>query len=438
MKMDDMILVSVDDHISEPADMFAQHAPAKLKGQFPKAVRKDDGSDVWTFEGKEILNVGLNAVVGRPLEEYGMEPTSYDQMRKGCYDVDARIDDMNVNGLLAGLNFGSFVGTTGNLFCDAEDKKLALAVLQAYNDWHIDEWCGAYPGRFIPLALVPLWDAKLAAEEARRVKKKGCNAISFPPAPAKAGMPSFHQGGWDMLWEACNDEGIVVCMHIGDLSAGISGMDSPIDALFANMPVSLFQTASDLVFSPVLRKYDNLKFALSEGGIGWIPHFMDRIDYVYNHHHQWTNQDFGGKMPSEVFLEHCYTCFIDDPTGIRDRYQVGIDNMTWECDYPHSDCIWPNAPELVWDRMGDIPEEDIHKITWQNACRLFDFDPIANFARDECTVGALRAQAKHVDTSYTETKGAGLKPTSKKGAPVSIADITYQLSNAFGGKETGA
>src|SRR5512143_1984115 len=143
MRPEDMILVSVDDHVVEPATMFDQHLPAQYKAQAPRVVRKKDGSDVWVFQGEQIPNIGLNAVVGRPLEEYGMEPTSFEQLRPGTWNVHERVRDMNVNGVLASLCFPSFPGLFGDKIAKIADKELALTTLRAYNDWHIDEWCGA-------------------------------------------------------------------------------------------------------------------------------------------------------------------------------------------------------------------------------------------------------------------------------------------------------
>ena len=158
MNIDDLILVSVDDHVVEPPDMFDGHIPAKYKDRAPRVITKDDGTDAWVFEGQEATNVGLNAVAGRPPDEYGVEPTRFTEMRPGCFDIHERIRDMNANGVLASMNFPSYPQFCGQYFARAEDKDLALAVLRAYNDWHIDEWCGTYPGRMIPLSLPPIWD----------------------------------------------------------------------------------------------------------------------------------------------------------------------------------------------------------------------------------------------------------------------------------------
>ena len=199
MRAQDMILVSVDDHLVEPPNLFEGRLPTKFANQAPKVISNDKGDDVWTFNGSVIPNIGLNAVAGRPKEEYGIDPTAFDEMRPGCYDIHERVKDMNAGGVLGSMCFPSFPGFAGRLFATADDKDLALAVTRAYNDWHIDEWCGSYPGRFIPMALPIIWDADLCAEEVRRVAAKGCHSITFTENPSTLGCPSFHSDFWDPL-----------------------------------------------------------------------------------------------------------------------------------------------------------------------------------------------------------------------------------------------
>jgi len=400
MHTEDLILVSVDDHVVEPPDMFEGRVPAKWKDHAPRVTHKETGIDVWSYEGNEIPNVGLNAVVGRPPEEYGIEPTSFDEMRPGCYDIDERIRDMNVNGVLGSMCFPSFVQFCGQLFARTKDKDLALAMLQAYNDWHIDEWCGAYPGRFIPLSIPAIWDPELMAAEVRRVAAKGCHAVTFSENPSKLGWPSVHSDHWDPFWTACSDVGTVVCMHIGSSSEiVIPSPDSPFDVLITLSPMNIVQCAADLLFSPVLRKFPDLRLALSEGGIGWIPYFLERVDYVYSHHKAWTGQDFGDMLPSQVFSERIITCFIDDAFGVESRAKMNVDNICWECDYPHSDSTWPQAPEMAMKYLDGVSDADVNKITHENAIRLFQYDPFSVRPREKCTVAALRAEATDVDTS---------------------------------------
>ncbi|HWW43714.1 MAG TPA: amidohydrolase, partial [Acidimicrobiia bacterium] len=173
MDTDDLILISVDDHVIEPPGMFDGHLPERFKDRAPRIERGPDGADFWKFGSSMIPNVALNAVAGRPKEEYGIEPQSLDEIRPGCYDLHERVKDMSAGGMLASMNFPSFPGFAARLFA-IDDEDFGLALVRAYNDWHIDEWCGSYPGRFIPMALPVIWDAEKCAAEVRRVAAKGC------------------------------------------------------------------------------------------------------------------------------------------------------------------------------------------------------------------------------------------------------------------------
>ncbi len=405
MNAEDMIMISVDDHVVEPPTLFDGRIPAKYKDAAPKVITKKDGSDVWTFNGGIIPNIGLNAVAGRPKEEYGIEPTAFDEIRPGTYDIHERIKDMNAGGILASMNFPSFPGFSGRLFAAAEDKDLALAVLRAYNDWHIEEWAGTYPGRIIPMALPILWDAEECAREVRRVAKMGCHSLTFTENPATLGYPSFHNEYWDPLWKAVSDENVVVSIHLGSSGQlSVTAPDAPVDVMITLQPMNVCQAAADLLWSRVIKKFPDIRFALSEGGTGWIPYFLDRIDRTYDMHHLWTGQDFGDKLPSEVFREHFLTCFISDPVGIQLRNMIGIDNIAWECDYPHSDSSWPHAPEELAAVAADVPDHELNKITYENAMRWYSFDPfVGGRTKETATVGALRAEAGDHDVSIRST-----------------------------------
>ena len=201
-------------------------------------MHTDIGDDVWMFEGEAVPYMGLNAVAGRPPEEYGIEPMAYDEMRRGCWDVHERVKDMNAGGVLASLNFPSFPGFAGRLFAAIDDKDLALAVIRAYNDWHIDEWCGAYPDRFLPMALPVLWDPELAADEVRRTAQKGCHSVTFTENPALLDYPSFHSDAWDPFWAAATDTGTVVSIHLGSGGKLVqTSADAPVDVMMTLQPM---------------------------------------------------------------------------------------------------------------------------------------------------------------------------------------------------------
>ena len=402
MNKDDMILISVDDHIIEPPDMFKNHLPEKYKNEAPRLVHNPDGSDTWQFRDTVIPNVALNAVAGRPKEEYGLEPQGLDEIRPGCYNVDERVKDMNAGGILGSICFPSFPGFAGRLFA-TEDEAFSLALVQAYNDWHIDEWCASHPGRFIPMALPAIWDPKLCAQEIRRVAEKGVHSLTFTENPSTLGYPSFHDVEyWTPMWDALVETETVMNVHIGSSGKlAITAPDAPMDVMITLQPMNIVQAAADLLWSAPIKKYPTLKIALSEGGTGWIPYFLDRVDRTYEMHSTWTHQDFGGKLPSEVFKEHFMTCFISDPIGVKNRHEIGVDNICWEMDYPHSDSMWPGAPEelMAVFETYDVPDDEINKITHENAMKLYHFEPFKHIPKEQCTVGALRNSVAGHDVS---------------------------------------
>lgn len=411
MEMNDMVLISVDDHITEPPDMFKQHLSAEHLATAPQFCTDDKGKSYWQYQGMFMPSVGLNAVVGRVPEEYGMEPNSLEEMRAGVYNVDARIDDMNANGIAASLNFGTCVGFDGGRFHKAENKDLSLIHLRAYNDWHIDEWCGAHPGRFIPCAILPTWDMDATVEELKRIRAKGCTAVSLNENPTSQGLPSVHNEYWEPLWKAVTDNDITMCLHIG---AGNpqphASPETPIEAWITTMPLSSAVGAADWLTLTALQRYPSMKIALSECGLGWIPYFMERADFSHKRHKAWTHSDYQGMKPSEVFMKHFMICFIDDAFGLKNLDSVNEDMVAYECDYPHSDTLWPEVPEHLWNGIKHLSEQRINKVTHLNAMRWFDFDPFKHHAKQDLTIGALRAQAVANGVDVTPKSFGGEKP----------------------------
>ena len=427
MDVDDLILVSVDDHVVEPPHLFVSRLPAKYQDKAPRLITRADGTMAWVYEGQELPNVALNAVVGRPREELGFEPVSFDELRPGCYDIHARIKDMDANGELGALCFPTFPRFCGQLFLTTKDPDQAVAMVRAYNDWHVEEWAGTYPGRFIPLALPMLWDAEAAAAEVRRMAQKGCHALTFSASPFALGLPTIHTDYWDPLWKACVDEGTVVCMHLGSSSTQpVTSPDAPIEVIYSLTPLSLLDAAADLLWSPAFRKFPDLRVAMSEGGIGWIPYFLERTDYIYNHSRPWTGTDLGGKVPSDVWNEHVIVCFIDDAVGVENRHHMNIDNITWECDYPHSDTTWPYAPEMAMKYLTGLPDNEINKITHLNAMRHFQYDPFTLTPRDQATVGALRRRAAGWDISPRSTGHFRTTTTRTSAGNITIASSSRE------------
>jgi predicted TIM-barrel fold metal-dependent hydrolase len=404
-RVEDLILISVDDHICEPADMFDGHVPDRYREHTP-VVRDEKGGEVqqWYYGDIRGRNLGLNAVAGKPPELYNVDALRYEAMRPGCYDVHERVRDMNAGGQLAGLNFPNWTGFAGQVLNQGPDGDVNEAMIRAYNDWHIDTWCAAYPERFIPLGLVPYFDVERAAREVRRLADKGCHAVTFPENPEPLGHPSLHTDHWDRFFAACQELGTVVCMHIGSSGkSSFTSHDAPASVPMTLSGMGSSYAAGDLVWGDWWKRFPDLRFALSEGDIGWIPHFLHRADHVYARHRGWTRAEMPeGKLPSEVFLERVYVCFIQDPVGAQLVDHLNDDMICWESDYPHSDSTWPRAPEVLAETIdAGLTDDQADKILHANAMRAFRFDPFAVRPRERCTVAALRAESPDVDTVTT-------------------------------------
>ena len=400
MNAGDLILVSVDDHICEPAGMFDAHVPERFRALAPRVVDEANGAQQWYYGEIRGRNLGLNAVAGKPPEMFNVDPTRYEDMRPGCYDVHERVRDMSAGGQLAGLNFPNFTGFSGQVLNGGPDREVNLVMIKAYNDWHVDEWCGAYPGRFIPCGILPLFDVREAATEVRRLAAKGCHAVTFSENPAGLGMPSIHSGEWDPLFAACCETETVLCCHVGSSSKSAStALDAPAPVPMSLSSVMAIYTLGDLLWADFWQRFPGLRFALAEGDIGWIPYFLQRAEHTRDRHNGWMRHDAPqGLSPSELFRERILCCFIEDRVGVQLLEHFNVDNVCWESDFPHSDSSWPDAPEHLAALFAALDDAVIEKITYRNAMAHFRFDPFATRRREQCTARALRAEAADVDT----------------------------------------
>jgi predicted TIM-barrel fold metal-dependent hydrolase len=420
-------LVSVDDHVLEPSGVWQDRVASRYRDVAPRLVRDhDSGTERWRYEDMAIDTVGLAGAAGRALEHLSMKPLRYDEMRPGCYDPVARIADMDTAGILASMCFPSFPRFCGQVFLEAKDKVLALVCVQAYNDWMIDQWCASAPGRFIPLVLVPLWDPYLAAQELERCASKGARAFAFSENPTRLGLPSLHDPNeyWGPMLRTANDLGMVVCTHVGSASyVPTTADDAPAFVSHTWMGgVSPSGAMLDWLFSGWFQRLPDLKLALSEGGIGWMPYFVEHAEYVLGRHRYWAQQtaksfadsadlsltlsiaeegaastdglvrygppghevDWDTLDIRQTFRDHVYGCFIQDFHGIRSIDEIGVDNIMVETDYPHSDSSWPNSIALAREQLTALSESDAYKVLRGNAERLFQFVPAdAGSARPE-------------------------------------------------------
>jgi predicted TIM-barrel fold metal-dependent hydrolase len=386
-------LVSVDDHVYEPPNLWQDRLPSKYRDIAPRVVRTDEG-EFWLYEDTKIhTGVGIGARAGKTREEFDPGPVAYSDMRPGCYDAAARIADMDTAGIISSLCFPTYPRFCGQLFWEAKDKDLALLCVKAYNDWIIEEWSAFAPGRLLPLTLIPLWDVTLAVEELQRCAVMGSTTFAFSENPEPLGLPTINDPDryWEPLMAAANDAGMVVSMHVG--SSSTMPAINKHSGFMANLAWGANRTSGAMLawlFSGYFQAYPNLKIALSEGEVGWIPYFLERAQYVYDTDHHWIDRGFtmgamgakSGGIPFSgdldihaLYLEHVYGCLIDDRVGLHNLDTIGEDNVMYETDYPHSDTTWPDCIALARQRLdaAGLAPRIQYKILRGNAERLYRF-----------------------------------------------------------------
>jgi hypothetical protein len=224
--------------------------------------------------------------------------------------------------------------------------------------------------------------------------------VTFSENPTALHMPSIHSGHWDPLFAACSDVSTVLCCHVGSSSkAASTSPDAPVSVAMGLSSAMSIYSLGDLMWADFWWRFPDLKFSLTEGDIGWIPYFLQRAEHIQDRHSGWTQHQFpDGMGPADVFRERILCCFINDPVGVSLIDHFNIDNVCWESDFPHSDSSWPNGPEVNEAQFASLSDEQINKITHQNAMRHFSFDPFATRPKERCTAKALRAEATDVDT----------------------------------------
>ena len=387
-------IISVDDHVIEPPDLWQRWLPAKFRDRGPRVVRDHytiewvngnqvarrggDGptTDFWLYEDLVWTHQMLNACAGYDESQWWMGPIAFEQMRAGCYEPKARLADMDLNHMEASLCFPTFPRFCGQLFTERKDKEVALAGVRAYNDWMVEEWAGAAPKRLIPLCIVPLWDPALAAAEVRRNAARGVRAVAFSELPGKLGLPTIHDPGrhWEPLLIACAETGTAIFMHIGSGSTFLTSSNDAPPAVTATLGfLTTTMALSDWLFSGALARHPELRICFAEGQIGWIPYVLERADNLWRKAIWGTPENGSSEMPS-AYMPQVYVCFYDDVAGLEARERIGIRQICFETDYPHQDSTWPESRAAIESFADLLDDQELDLVLRGNAARLLGID----------------------------------------------------------------
>ena len=334
--------------------------------QAPRAGQKDD-NELLVFEGREQRIGLLQGSAGKRFEDYKPLAKSHEEGRRGGFDPHARVEDMDVDHVDAEVLYGNPGG--GGISVKTADPELRFALMQAYNDWLAD-FCQTHPQRLIGIAEVPHWDTELAIGEAKRARKKGLRGVLIPAIPNQdIDSPSYTDPQYEPLWECLEDLEMPAHMHLGARPL-TKGLESQFMVSICVNKMTMAEPITSMIFSGVFERHPGFRLVSVEAGVGWMAFLVPWMDNVFKRHRHHTGSNLR-ETPSHYFHQHVLGTFIEDAVGVNERHVIGLGNIMWSSDYPHSDSTWPNSLEVVEERFAGVPEDEIEQMVAGNVARLY-------------------------------------------------------------------
>jgi len=367
-------LISVDDHVQEPPDLWTSRLSKKWGERIPRLERAADGAERWVVDGQTVLD-GHAAKAGALMTDRNREPARWEEVPPAAYRPSERLKAMDDAGVDYSVLYPTVPGMAGEVFARIQDPDLELACVQAYNDWLIDEWTAKSP-RFIPQCIVPLSSVDAAVEEIQRAVKKGHKGVIYPALPMEhKDAPHINEPVYDKLWATCQDLAVPICFHAGSSPslqmAPYQGYSTKIRDAFDSLtrpPGSIFVVVN-LMLSKIPLRFPKLKFVFSESAVGWGSYLLEYADYQFDND-QLSTEGYPLK-PSETFARQCYLTGWYDSVSLKERGLVGLDNILWSSNFPLVTSTWPDTQELLAKSFQELSEEEQDKILWKNAAELY-------------------------------------------------------------------
>lgn len=381
----DTVIFDTDTHLTEPPDLWTARLPAKWGDQIMQVrTHPDTGREHWTVNGQWLGQAWGSCQY--EWNKFPIGPATRDECHPAAVDQTERVKLMDHIGVKTAVLYPNVAGLNQSLFSAMADVEVALAHIQAWNDYQL-EYCAGAPGRFLPMLVVPFWHLDASVAEIERLTGRGFGGIVMTGAPQIHGEPFIGDPHWNRLWEATLAAGLTVSFHIGngDLKASTNRDQWAIDLPGASLTrAATFpfldngKQVTDLVMSGVLARYPDLKFASVESGLGWIPFVLECMDYHYKRSTQGTgNLPWGDLLPSDLFRRQVYVNFWFEELQPWHIEAIGEDNILFETDFPHPTCLGPAETEHAIEvGLGAWPDAIREKILWRNAAALYGLDPV--------------------------------------------------------------
>ena len=372
--MADYSVISADNHVFEPADLWTSRGESKFKDHMPHVQSLEDG-DWWICDGRKLLHVagGTQAGVRFEAPETLTIEGRIEDLRPGGYIPEEHAKDMDIDGIDVSIIYPS----VGLGLYSVPDSQLLDSIFRTYNDW-LAEFCSAVPKRLKGIAMLNLDDVHEGVKELERCAKVGFAGAMISVYPPEE--RSYDKPEYESLWATAQDLGMPLSLHVGTNRLGpdqvSQGIDAPTAAFMSNVVHWVRMSLANIIFSGVFDRYPKLQVGSVEMEISWVPHFLDRIDYNYSQ----TEQEYyrvrfkEGALPSDFFHNNVFLGFQEDAVGIKMRDMIGVDNLQWGADYPHIESTFPRSREILEDILADCTEDEKAKIAGANAARVYKLD----------------------------------------------------------------
>jgi predicted TIM-barrel fold metal-dependent hydrolase len=379
-------VADVDSHIIEPPDLWTSRLGSRWKKIVPHVDHDPRTDKDWWFVGERRMNpVGGYAHAGWP-DWFPSYPPTFEGINRGGYEAKSRLHWLDEAGIYYQLLYPNLLGFHSHVFI-REGLEFATECVQAYNDF-LTDFCSADPSRLIPLTIIPFWDVEASVAEIQRSAKMGHRGVVMSPDYEKIGYPALQDPHWDPILRTCEDLGLPVSFHVG-FAASQENSKETAKAVADVAEVVKFttlamvgnaKTVAELSVSGLCERYPRLNFVSIESGVGWLPFFMESLDW------QWKNSAASKRysdrlLPSEYIRRQIYFTYWFEQDSFQNAAMSLADNIMFESDFPHPTSLSPGpasialSPREVVERsLGGLPDNIAEKVLFQTAHRLYHLD----------------------------------------------------------------
>lgn len=373
--MHDYEVISADSHIEAPPTRWTDRLPARLRDAAPQVVDLPDGGQGCAI-GDEVVPVGLTVTGGLTYDKFRQKGLRYDDDPPGTGDPAQRLAEQDRDGVDAEVLFSTVIAT---MFTKMTDPELVGACIRAYNDW-LSDYCSHDPARLFGIALMPFNGVAPAIEELERVADRpgirGAHLLRFPSGDAYLGDAD------EPFWSAAEAAGLAIIAHHnfgGDDKAKshpMAGMKEKALEISGGADLAMFAwlltcdlpiptlpilTIEQLFLSGVLDRHPRLRFHFAETGIGWLPYWLEQMEDRFDRHRFWASVELP-RRPLQYVRDHFTFSFQEDHAGVALRHAIGVDNICWANDFPHSVGDWPWSRDVRARQFAGVPEDEVRRM----------------------------------------------------------------------------